>query len=162
MRNFVLAGTLAGFGGTLNGLALGHVDPFFAYWTTSGEVVFVAVLGGYASTVAVFGAALITELVRSFANQYFPESWQMALGLFLLVVILFLPTGFGSLWAGRGGRRPHGANDSRAVPRVLPRGSDSAVDQLWVSESDVVLLPCALFAGVVSERSTRTTLSSSK
>lgn len=104
-RNFILAGVLAGLGGVLNGVALGHVDPFFAYWTTSGEVVFIAVLGGYASVVAVFGAALITELVRSFANQYFPDSWQLALGLFLLLVILFLPRGFGSLWAGATGGR---------------------------------------------------------
>jgi branched-chain amino acid transport system permease protein len=110
MRNFVLAGMLAGFGGTLNGLALGHVDPYFAYWTTSGEVVFIAVLGGYASAVAVFAAALVLELVRSFANQYFPESWQMALGIFLLIVILFLPNGFGSLWA-----RP-----TAAAPRTGP------------------------------------------
>lgn len=101
MRNFIFAGVLAGLGGTLNALALGHVDPFFAYWTTSGEVVFIAILGGHASAVAIFGAALITELVRSFANQYFPESWQLALGIFLLLVILFLPQGFGSLWAGR-------------------------------------------------------------
>lgn len=100
-RNFILAGLLAGAGGALNGLALGHVDPFFAYWTTSGEVVFVAILGGYASAVAVFGAALVVELVRSFSNQYFPESWQFALGLFLLLVIVFLPRGFGSLWARR-------------------------------------------------------------
>ena len=104
MRNFILAGTLAGFGGTLNGLALGHVDPFYAYWTTSGEVVFIAILGGHASAVAVFGAALITELVRSFANTWFPESWQLALGIFLLLVILFLPEGFGSLWARRHGK----------------------------------------------------------
>lgn len=100
-RNVIVAGALAGLGGALNGFALGHIDPYFSYWTTSGEVVFVAILGGYASVLAVFGAALITELVRSFSGQYFPESWQLSLGLFLLIVIVFLPRGFGSLWAGR-------------------------------------------------------------
>ncbi|CAH0338854.1 branched-chain amino acid ABC transporter permease [Rhizobium sp. CECT 9324] len=99
VRNFILAGALAGLGGTLNGIALGHVDPFFSYWTTSGEMVFIAILGGYASVTAVFGTALITELVRSFSGQYFPESWQMLLGIFLLLVIAFLPRGVGSLWA---------------------------------------------------------------
>ncbi|QIE54277.1 branched-chain amino acid ABC transporter permease [Pikeienuella piscinae] len=102
-RNVIVAGALAGLGGALNGFALGHIDPYFSYWTTSGEVVFIAILGGYASVIAVFGAALITELVRSFSGQYFPESWQLSLGLFLLVVIVFLPRGFGSLWAGRRG-----------------------------------------------------------
>lgn len=118
MRNFIMAGVLAGFGGTLNGLALGHVDPFYAYWTTSGEVVFIAILGGYASAVAVFGAALITELVRSFANQYFPESWQLALGIFLLLVILFIPQGFGSLWAGRGRVRIGRRGGARPAPEA--------------------------------------------
>ena len=121
MRNFIFAGVLAGFGGTLNGLALGHVDPYYSYWTTSGEVVFIAILGGHASAVAVFGAALITELVRSFANQYFPESWQLALGIFLLLVILFLPHGFGSLWAGR--RRSGGIGPRRGI-RPSPEAAE--------------------------------------
>ncbi|MEX2520908.1 MAG: branched-chain amino acid ABC transporter permease [Paracoccaceae bacterium] len=111
-RNFILSGVLAGLGGALNGFALGHVDPFFSYWTTSGEVVFIAILGGYASTIAVFGAALVVELVRSFSGQYFPESWQLFLGIFLLLVIIFLPRGFGSLWArGAGRRKPAAAKE---------------------------------------------------
>ncbi len=118
MRNFILAGVFAGFGGTLNGLALGHVDPFYAYWTTSGEVVFIAILGGHASAVAIFGAALITELVRSFANQYFPDSWQLALGIFLLLVILFIPQGFGSLWAGKDRLRIGRRRGVRSAPEA--------------------------------------------
>ncbi|WP_340108374.1 branched-chain amino acid ABC transporter permease [Pikeienuella sp. HZG-20] len=108
-RNFILSGALAGLGGVINGVALGHVDPFFSYWTASGEVVFIAILGGYGSVTAIFGAALITELVRSFSGQYFPDSWQLALGVFLLLVVLFLPRGIGSLWTRRAGARRVGA-----------------------------------------------------
>jgi branched-chain amino acid transport system permease protein len=46
---------------------------------------------------AVFVAAVLLELVRSFSSQYFPNTWQGALGIFLLLVILFLPEGLGSL-----------------------------------------------------------------
>jgi hypothetical protein len=35
--------------------------------------------------------------VRSFSSQYFPNTWQGALGVFLLLIILFLPGGLGSL-----------------------------------------------------------------
>ncbi len=105
VRNFTIAGALGGIGGVLNGFALGHIDPFFSYWTTSGEFVFIAILAGHASVGAVFLAALATELVRSFANQYFPESWQLFLGAFLLLVMLFLPNGIGSLWSRLGRRR---------------------------------------------------------
>lgn len=101
--NFTLAAVLGGLGGALTVLALGHIEPTFAFWTQSGEFVFVAILAGAKSVVAIFVASLALELVRSFSGLYFPNSWQMALGLFLLVIILFLPAGIGSLWVRRRG-----------------------------------------------------------
>jgi branched-chain amino acid transport system permease protein len=95
--NFVLAAFLGGVGGALAVMALGHIEPNFSYWTTSGEFVFVSILAGHYSVLAVFLAAFILELVRSFSSAYFPNTWQMALGIFLLVVIRFLPGGLGSL-----------------------------------------------------------------
>ena len=73
------------------------ISPIFAFWTTSGEFVFLAILSGYVSVTAVFVAAILLELVRSFSSQYFPNTWQGALGIFLLLIILFLPEGLGSL-----------------------------------------------------------------
>lgn len=98
VRNFVIAAALGGLGGTLNGIALGHIDPLFSFWTTSGEFVFIAVLAGHLSVAAAFVAAMILELVRSFSNRYFPETWQLVLGVFLIGTIIFLPGGIGSLW----------------------------------------------------------------
>jgi ABC-type branched-subunit amino acid transport system permease subunit len=104
-QDFALCSALGGLGGALTGLALGHVDPQFAYWTTSGEFVFAAILGGYQSAVAVFIASFILEIVRSFSSLYFPNSWQLALGVFLLAVVLVRPGGIGSLWVGRLSRK---------------------------------------------------------
>ncbi|WP_272938384.1 hypothetical protein [Noviherbaspirillum denitrificans] len=42
-------------------------------------------------------ASLLLEVVRSFSNLYFPNTWQLALGVFLLLVVLFRPGGIGSL-----------------------------------------------------------------
>jgi len=61
--------------------------------------VFVSILAGHYSVVAVFVSSLLLELVRSFSSSYFPNTWQLALGLFLLVVIRFLPRGLGALLA---------------------------------------------------------------
>lgn len=102
--NFILAAFAGGVGGALAVLALGHIDPNFSYWTTSGEFVFVAILAGWQSIAAVFVASAVLEVVRSFSSSYFPNTWQLALGLFLLFVIRFLPKGIGSLWV-RGGTR---------------------------------------------------------
>ena len=101
--NYIFGAVLGGIGGTIAALALGHVDPEFAFWTTSGEFVFVAILAGYLSVPAVFVAAIILEMVRSFSNLYFPNTWQLALGIFLLIVIVVLPNGLGSLVRRRKG-----------------------------------------------------------
>jgi ABC-type branched-subunit amino acid transport system permease subunit len=95
--NYVLAAFLGGVGGALSVMALGHIDPNFSYWTTSGEFVFVAILAGHHSVVAILAGSFLLELVRSFSSAYFPNTWQMALGIFLLLVIRFLPDGLGSL-----------------------------------------------------------------
>lgn len=99
--NFIFAAFLGGVGGALTLLALGHIEPNFSYWTTSGEFVFVAILAGHHSMLAVFIASFVVEVVRSFSNLYFPNTWQLAMGIFLLAVIRFLPRGLGSLWVGR-------------------------------------------------------------
>ena len=96
--NFILAAFCGGMGGALAVLALGHIEPNFSFWTTSGEFVFVAILAGWQSVAAVFIASTVLEVVRSFSSAYFPNTWQLALGLFLLFVIRFLPKGIGSLW----------------------------------------------------------------
>ena len=95
--NYLIAAALGGVGGALAVLALGHIDPNFSYWTTSGEFVFVAILAGHHSVLAVMVSSFVLELVRSFSSSYFPNTWQLALGLFLLLVIRFLPGGLGSL-----------------------------------------------------------------
>jgi branched-chain amino acid transport system permease protein len=99
--NFWLASFLGGTGGALAVMALGHIDPNFSYWTTSGEYVFVAILAGTQSVVAVMLSSALLEVVRSFSSSYFPSTWQLALGVFLLLVIRFLPQGVGSLWPAK-------------------------------------------------------------
>jgi branched-chain amino acid transport system permease protein len=96
--NFLIAAFCGGTGGALVVLSLGHIEPQFSYWTTSGEFVFVAILAGWQSVAAVFVASTVLEVVRSFSSSYFPNTWQLALGVFLLLVIRFLPRGIGSLW----------------------------------------------------------------
>ena len=101
LLNTVIAAGLTGMGGALTAVAVGHIDPEMAYWTTSGEFVFVAILSGTVSVLAPFLASLLFELLRSFAYQYSPNTWQMVVGAAMLVVILFLPTGVWAIFARR-------------------------------------------------------------
>jgi ABC-type branched-subunit amino acid transport system permease subunit len=99
---YVLAVGLAALGGTLTAFATGHMGPDMAYWTTSGEFVFIALMGGTAYVAAPYLGSLIFELVKSYAFQVSPYTWQLILGAVLLTIILFLPRGLWSLVAGRG------------------------------------------------------------
>ena len=93
----VISGVLGGLGGALAALTIGHVDPNMSYWTTSGGFVFVTILAGASSVAAAFVGSLAYEAVRSFAFDLMPQLWQMTLGSVLLLTILFLPNGLGSL-----------------------------------------------------------------
>ena len=99
--NLVFASALAGAGGAIAALAVGHVDPETAYWTTSGEFVFVAILSGTGSVAAPFLGAVLLELLRNFAYAHAPNTWQLVVGGVMLVVILFLPEGLWSLFRRR-------------------------------------------------------------
>ena len=100
-RVYVVAAAISGIGGVLTAIAVGHVDPDLAYWTTSGEFVFVALLSGTANVIAPIVGTFLLELLRTYAFEYAPYTWQMILGATMLMVIVFLPGGIWSLGARR-------------------------------------------------------------
>jgi ABC-type branched-subunit amino acid transport system permease subunit len=98
---YVIAAALAGIGGALAATTVGHIDPEMAYWTTSGEFIFIAILAGTRSVLAPFAAALLYGAIRTTAYDLSPNTWQMTLGIALLLLIVFLPEGLWSIF-----RRP--------------------------------------------------------
>jgi ABC-type branched-subunit amino acid transport system permease subunit len=99
--NYVVSAVLAGIGGALMAVNIGHIDPEMTYWPQSGEFVFIAILSGTGSVFAPLGGALMFEAVRSFAYEYSPNTWQMVLGITMLLVMIFLPGGLWSLFSRR-------------------------------------------------------------
>ncbi len=92
---YVLSAALAGAGGTIIACATRHVTPLLGYWTASGELVFIAILGGAGSVLGPLLGAVAFELVRVYASAAFANTWQMILGAVLLGIILFAARG---LW----------------------------------------------------------------
>jgi len=93
----VIAGALAGIGGALAATGVGHIDPEMAYWTTSGEFIFIAILAGTGNVLAPFVGALIYGAIHTMAYDLSPNTWQLSLGTALLLLIVFLPEGLWSL-----------------------------------------------------------------
>jgi len=98
---YVMAAVLAGIGGALAATTVGHIDPDMAYWTTSGEFVFIAILAGTGSVLAPFLGAVLYGMIHSVAYGLSPNTWQLTLGTALLLVIVFLPDGVWSLFTRR-------------------------------------------------------------
>ena len=94
---YVIAAVLAGAGGALAATTVGHIDPEMAFWTTSGEFIFITILAGTGSVLAPFAGALIYGAIHTTAYDLSPNTWQMSLGLALLLIIVFLPEGLWSL-----------------------------------------------------------------
>ena len=86
------------------------------YWTTSGQVVIMTLLGGAGTFFGPFvGAA--TFLVLEDRLSLFIESWPLVIGVIFMAFVLFLPRGiWGTL---RGGL--HGRQGTRAPPPRHPR-----------------------------------------
>ena len=98
---YVIAAALSAIGGALAATTVGHIDPDMAYWTTSGEFIFMAILAGTGSVIAPFLGALIFGIIRTVAFDLSPNTWQLTLGTALLLVIVFLPEGLWSLFRRR-------------------------------------------------------------
>jgi branched-chain amino acid transport system permease protein len=95
LGSYVVSGAISGLGGALVAYLIGHVSPELAFWVSSGDFVFVAVLGGTGSVFAPFIGSIAFEFVKNYALKFSPSTWQLTLGVFLLVVIYFQPQG---LW----------------------------------------------------------------
>jgi len=94
--SYVFSGALGGLGGGLSALSVGQISPEAAYWTTSGDFVFVAIFGGAQSIFAPFLGSVVFEFVKNYSVKFSPDAWQMTLGAVLLLIIFFLPDG---LWS---------------------------------------------------------------
>lgn len=97
--SYVLAGAFGGLGGALVAYLVGHVSPELAFWVSSGDFVFVAVLGGTGSVFAPLVGSVAFEFVKNYALKFTHEIWQLTLGVFLLLVIRYQPQGLWNLFS---------------------------------------------------------------
>jgi branched-chain amino acid transport system permease protein len=93
---FVIAGTLCGLAGALLANHTDFVSPAMMYWTRSGDLIVMVVLGGMGS---LFGPLIgaVALLVLEEALSRVTEYWQIILGPMLLLVVLFARGGIDGL-----------------------------------------------------------------
>ena len=94
---FVISGVYAAVGGALLGPPTGNVDPTLAYWTHSGNVVFMILLGGFSHfwgpVLGAFVFIYLQDLVMSVVSY-----WRLVFGALLAVLVIVVPGGLMGLF----------------------------------------------------------------
>lgn len=90
---YVLSAALCGLGGSVFALTQGMVTPDMGYWVRSGEMVFIAILGGSGHAVGAFIGAFVFEFIKLYAAALLTGAWQLVLGLVLIVMVFAAPAG---------------------------------------------------------------------
>ena len=90
--SFVFSALFCGLAGSLDALRLTVVPIESLYWSTSGQVVIMTLLGGAGTFFGPFvgaGTYLVLEDIISART----ESWPLVIGLVFMAFVLFLPNG---------------------------------------------------------------------
>jgi branched-chain amino acid transport system permease protein len=76
------------------------VNPNLLYWTQSGSLMIMVILGGvgylYGGLLGAIALLALEELFSAYTVY-----WQLGVGAILLAIVLFAPQGLAGLFAGR-------------------------------------------------------------
>lgn len=106
---FAIAGAMCGLAGALLVNHTVYLTPEFMNWTRSGELMFMVILGGIATTAGpVVGAAgllLLEDVLQGWSvlPKWATDHWQFYLGIILVLVVIFAKRGLAGLFEDRRG-----------------------------------------------------------
>ena len=93
---FVISAAFGAIGGAILGFRVGLADPELVYWTHSGQLVFMAVLGGFSNFFGPIIGALTYTLLQD-QLQSLTEYWRAMLGIILALIVIGFPEGVAGL-----------------------------------------------------------------
>jgi len=89
---FIISGAYAAVGGALLAPAIGQVDPGLTYWTHSGTLVFMTLLGGFANFFGPMLGGLIYIFLQDTIMSLIPY-WRFVFGAILAFMVIVAPGG---------------------------------------------------------------------
>jgi branched-chain amino acid transport system permease protein len=109
---FVISGVYGAVGGALLGPPTGNVDPTLAYWTHSGNVVFMTLLGGFSHFWGPVLGAFVFIYLQDFVMSVVTY-WRLVFGAILAFLVIVAPSGLMGLFT-RWARRAPEATEARS------------------------------------------------
>ena len=97
---FMISAVYAAVGGALLAPPTGNVDPTLAYWTHSGNIVFMVLLGGFSSFFGPLLGAFAFIFLQDTVMSVFPY-WRLIFGAVLAFIVIFAPGGLMGLLSRR-------------------------------------------------------------
>jgi len=97
---FLIAAVFGAVGGVLLAVPTGLADPLLAYWTHSGNLVFMLLLGGFSSFFGPILGAFVFIFLQDVVMSATPY-WRFVFGAILALVVIFFPHGLMGLVEGR-------------------------------------------------------------
>ena len=102
VAGFALSAAFAGAAGAAMAVRWTYIDPMAVFNPFIGlQTVLIAMVGGPLSLTGPLLAALVFSLLTELLRLQFPYAYLIALGLLLIVAVLYLPHGLAGLWQGR-------------------------------------------------------------
>jgi branched-chain amino acid transport system permease protein len=89
---FILSGAYASVGGVLLAPVVGQVDPTLTYWTHSGTLVFMTLLGGFSNFLGPMLGAVIYIFLQDRVMSLIPY-WRLIFGAMLAFIVIVAPDG---------------------------------------------------------------------
>jgi branched-chain amino acid transport system permease protein len=89
---FLISAFYCALGGVILAINTGQSDPELAYWTHSGELVFMTVLGGFASFFGPLVGAFTFVLLKA-ELMGMTQYWRFVLGVILILIVVLFPRG---------------------------------------------------------------------
>jgi len=93
---FVISGAMCGLAGALLVNHTAYLTPDFMHWTRSGEIMFMVILGGIGTTAGPLVGTVALLLLEDILSAW-TTHWQLFLGIFLVLVVLFAKRGLAGL-----------------------------------------------------------------
>jgi branched-chain amino acid transport system permease protein len=92
LASFLISAFYCAVGGVILAINVGQADPETAYWTHSGELVFMTVLGGFANFFGPLVGAFVFIFLKS-ELMSLTQYWRFFLGVTLALIVILFPRG---------------------------------------------------------------------
>jgi branched-chain amino acid transport system permease protein len=101
LLSFTIAGAIAGLAGGLYAIFNGFISADAVYWTASGDILIMTMLGGAGTLIGPALGAAIVLLMKNVVSSY-SEHWLAIIGITFICCVMFFPGGlWGSLQKAR-------------------------------------------------------------